>query len=32
VVAVPSGGAGVVALAGLDCAERLPAASKAATV
>src|SRR2546428_132329 len=29
---VVSGGAGVVALAGLDCAERLPAASKAATV
>src|SRR2546426_4057892 len=27
---VVSGGAGVVALAGLDCAERLPAASKAA--
>src|SRR5882762_8460332 len=29
---VVSGAAGVVALAGLDCAERLPAASKAATV
>ena len=28
---VVSGAAGVVALAGLDCAERLPAGSKAAT-